>query len=228
MTCQDLAAAVSPIACAEAPCGASALAAYGRVVESFHRDHTVIPMRFGHSYDGETEVLHLLKQNRIACQALIRELEGCAEMGLRVLLKLDPGGTSGVGRGCSPGQPATETSRAAREDSRSPEAHPGRGYLSSKRKLFAEQDRVMVEQRLIRDRACSAMGGLFNRCEEESLVYSGFSLLSLYFLVPRARIEPFRSRMLQVASELPHRLLLSGPWPPYNFVRSLPSIARTV
>ena len=45
-------------------------------------------------------------------------------------------------------------------------------------------------------------------------------LLSLYFLVDRAVVESFRQAFRRLSEAESARLLLSGPWPPYNFVTS--------
>ena len=42
--------------------------------------------------------------------------------------------------------------------------------------------------------------------------------LSLYFLVPRKFIDPFRQVFRDIESRWNIRMLLSGPWPPFNFV----------
>jgi hypothetical protein len=44
-------------------------------------------------------------------------------------------------------------------------------------------------------------------------------MLSLYFLVPGKSIDPFRRVIRQMRSRMEStKLLLTGPWPPYNFV----------
>jgi hypothetical protein len=43
-------------------------------------------------------------------------------------------------------------------------------------------------------------------------------MLSLYFLVKREEVEKFRQIFQAFASRYSARILLSGPWPPFNFV----------
>jgi hypothetical protein len=43
-------------------------------------------------------------------------------------------------------------------------------------------------------------------------------VVSLYFLVPRAALNGFREQLGQNLSSQARRYLVSGPWPPYNFV----------
>jgi hypothetical protein len=44
-------------------------------------------------------------------------------------------------------------------------------------------------------------------------------MLSLYFLVPKKSIDPFRRVFRHMRRRMETtKLLLSGPWPPYSFV----------
>jgi hypothetical protein len=43
-------------------------------------------------------------------------------------------------------------------------------------------------------------------------------LLSLHFLVARTAAEDFRERVQRLALPGEVKVLISGPWPPYNFV----------
>jgi hypothetical protein len=52
-------------------------------------------------------------------------------------------------------------------------------------------------------------------------------LLSLYFLVPGSAVESFRQAFRHLSATEPARLLLSGPWPPYNFVTNNPKSLLT-
>jgi hypothetical protein len=43
-------------------------------------------------------------------------------------------------------------------------------------------------------------------------------LVSMYFLIRREDVGPFRRKFERLQEPGAHRLLLSGPWAPYNFV----------
>lgn len=64
----------------------SKLLAYEKVVESFHRHLTVIPMRCGCRVECPYDAVILLRENHDAYRALLRELEGLAKIGVQVLL----------------------------------------------------------------------------------------------------------------------------------------------
>jgi hypothetical protein len=45
------------------------------------------------------------------------------------------------------------------------------------------------------------------------------ALASIYYLVPRDSVAEFRKAFQSMSLNNPAKLLLSGPWPPYNFMR---------
>ena len=68
--------------------------------------------------------------------------------------------------------------------------------------------------------------GLYVKCKVENHTprignFALFTpLLSLYFLVPRESVEAFRKRFYSISVQKSPKLLLSGPWPPFNFIVS--------
>ncbi|MDQ7779787.1 MAG: GvpL/GvpF family gas vesicle protein [Planctomycetota bacterium] len=63
---------------------------YEKVVESFQREHTVVPMRYGCVFDDELSAVRFLRENRKRFRSLLAELRDCVEMGIRVLLETEP------------------------------------------------------------------------------------------------------------------------------------------
>jgi hypothetical protein len=51
--------------------------------------------------------------------------------------------------------------------------------------------------------------------------HDGPSMLSLYFLVPQCHIEKFCAEFREMSSRETAKLLLSGPWAPYNFAATV-------
>ena len=64
--------------------------AYERVVLSYHRRGAVVPMRYGCVVEQESQAIQLLEEHGPHYEALLQELDGCVEMGLRVLLPSGP------------------------------------------------------------------------------------------------------------------------------------------
>jgi hypothetical protein len=81
-----LGAALSELAEPDLPPDTSKLLAYEKVVESFRRHLTVIPMRYGCWVGDPYDAVILLRDNYDAYSALLHELEGSPKVGIQVLL----------------------------------------------------------------------------------------------------------------------------------------------
>ncbi|MDP3182072.1 MAG: GvpL/GvpF family gas vesicle protein, partial [Desulfobaccales bacterium] len=208
-----LSAAVSRVNRADLAPDLLRVRAYERVVLSYHRRGTVVPMRYGCVVEQESQVIEMLSAQGAHYEALLQELEGCVEMGLRVLLPsgpwaaVTPGGPEGSREVAGPRPPA-------------PAAPPGRlglAYLTARQAHYDHQDRWTNEYRQAAARCLAQFAGLFVKSKTEA-PSPRLPLLSLYFLVPRPAVESFRQAFRHLTETESARLLLSGPWPPYNFV----------
>lgn len=188
-----LSAAVSRISGSDLVPAIPRILTYENVIECLHRRGAVIPLRYGSVFEKESQILKFLGQRAKRYEALLRELEGRVEMGIRVLFK-------NAGRG----MPVTELSGAA--------------YLAAQSDRYSRDDRLTREQERVVEKSVSSLSGLFVRSKAESSFPAGSRLLSLHFLVPKTSLELFRKAFLRIDSGRSTKLLLSGPWPPYNFV----------
>ncbi|MGD0921512.1 MAG: GvpL/GvpF family gas vesicle protein [Terriglobia bacterium] len=182
--------------------------AFERVVEHLYRDLTVIPVRYGCQLKDASEARWLLERHRDEYGALLNELEGLGEMGIHVLLDRSGPGTE------SDARPVPPQSLPLPCDS-------GAAYLAAKRQLYLGLDRAGRHERLLVEELWGSLAGLYVRRKVEFPDADRSRLLSLYFLVPRASVESFRRAARHLHPKEPSKLLLSGPWPPYNFVDSL-------
>jgi hypothetical protein len=203
-----LSAALSELAESDLVPDVSQTLAYERVVEHFFCDQTVIPLRYGCQLENASEVISLLEDHHEEYQKLLGDLEGLNEMGIRVLLE---GSEAGTKTDTSPVPPETFPGTC----------NSGAAFLAAKRQHFLGLDRAVLDQRLLVDELCGPLSGLFVRRKVESPVLARSRLLSLYFLVPRVSVESFRQAARSLHPKEAVKLLLSGPWPPYNFVDAL-------
>jgi hypothetical protein len=181
---------------------------YVEVVLACHRQGPIIPLRYGCVVEEESQVRQLLDTHGPDYETLLQELEGCVEMGLRVLL---PPGPAGI-REVAASAPLTSAPAAS-----------GAAYLTARQVHYAHQDHWTREYSQAADRCRAQFAGLFVRCKTEA-PSPLLPLLSLYFLVARPAVAPFRQAFRGLAEIEPARLLLSGPWPAFNFVTGGPSI----
>jgi hypothetical protein len=186
----------------------SQVLAYEAVVEHLYRDLTVIPVRYGCQLKDASEALCLLERHHDEYAALLDELEGLTEMGIHVLL--DRSGAA-TGNDACPGAPQSFPLPC----------NSGAAYLAAKRQRFLGLDRAALHERLLVEELWASLAGLYVRRKVASPDSDRSRLLSLYFLVPRASVESFRRAARHLRPKDSVKLLLSGPWPPYNFVDSL-------
>jgi hypothetical protein len=175
-------------------------------------------MRYGCVVEQESQVIEMLSAQGAHYEALLQELEGCVEMGLRVLLP------SGPWAAVIPGGPegSREVTGSCPPDPAAGQDRLGLTYLTARKAHYASQDRWTKEYRQAAERCQAQFAGLFVKCAAEA-PSPRLPLLSLYFLVPAPAVESFRQAFRQLTETESARLLLSGPWPPYNFVTAGPS-----
>jgi len=196
----DLAAAVTLHSSGSAPPDATELLRYERVVSNLHGAGPVIPLRYGCLVEDEAAGMRLLEDGRAGYQALLERLENWVEMGLRVLWD------------------AAEDPRPA-----SMPVTPGAAYLAAARRRCCREGELTREEREWAGGVCAVLSDLYCDERREARRAGAGRLVSLYFLVPRQAVRRFRARLRRMLSAQGRGFLLSGPWPPYNFVNGAES-----
>jgi gas vesicle protein GvpL/GvpF len=187
---------VAVVACESAPDSppdTDSLLAFAGVVQAMHVSHDVIPLRYGCTMASEESVVRLLEENGKAYAALLEGLHGMSEMGIRLL--------------CQSADPARSVTSLS----------PGAGYLASLRARHGSGTVPVPEHAEAADRVAALLAGNFTLQRREYAPAAGNgTLVSLYFLVPRAGTFGFmeKARALSLSGV---KILVSGPWPPYNF-----------
>jgi len=194
-----LSAAVSWIESSDLTPNVARALSYAGVVETLHADRAVLPMRYGCLFEEERQVVELLAVHGPHYAAVLRGLDGCVEMGVRILL-------------------ATESPSPLPSFSSESGGASGRAYLTARAARHARADEVAGALAAVTERLRIALGGLAERTETGHGVRAAPGLSSLYFLVKRGTVESFRRAFQRIERAEAARFLLSGPWPPYNFV----------
>lgn len=194
----SLAAAASLLPKRELTPAAADLLDCAGVVEAFYRIQAVVPMRFGCIFDDETEVRHFLHERREEFHALLSQLKGMVEMGVRVIPRQENGNNS---HRLLPGRAAA-----------------GTDYLAVRRDHYAAVERETRNLEEIGRQIRTSLSELLVQSREESKTSAGGGIFSLYFLIQRSSIDAFHRKISQIRPKLCGGILVSGPWPPYNFV----------
>lgn len=191
-----LAAVVSRVEETSSAPSVSSLLAYERVVEAIHARQAVIPLRYGCLMESESAIIRLLEDHRQEYEALLSRLRGMTEMGIRVLGPARPGLL----------RPSPQS--------------PGAAYLASLRGRYGPPDNLAPEEAQLADQITGLLSGCYAEQRREIAPADQGRLVSLYFLTPRTDVERFRNKARQICPPSGTKLLLSGPWPPYNFAVS--------
>lgn len=195
VTGHGLCSAVSEMSAEEDAPPVSDLLIYGRVVEGLHRRQAVVPLQYGCFLNGKESIRKILGERQRQYQALLEELASRVEMGIRILLpeeRADP----------------------------LPEEQPpdGRNYLLQRKALYRMREEASRQQRTLVELCLQTFAGFYDKHRTETAVKGGTVILSLYFLVLRIQVARFQETFGKLAANGKTRSLLSGPWPPYNFV----------
>ena len=172
--------------------------AHEAVVERLMKAHTVLPMRFPTVFSGRQAILTMMAAHYDSFQNNLLRLRGRVEFGVRVLW------------------PET-TIEAQKRDAR---AMSGTRYMQERYRLHRCR-RTLQERAVQFNRALDA--SLSERASAkkvrnlvtDALVFDGV------YLVDKAEEDSFRRAFADVRKDDPGlKYLLSGPWPPYNFVEA--------
>ncbi len=172
---------------------------HARVIAECFAHSTVLPFRFGTTFQDDDSLRRSVRSNQRHFQANVERLRGKAEMHLKVLVD-----------DTSPGNSSRDMT-------------VGQGYLTSLRESASRQ-----RERQSRARALSVqVHRMFLPLAEEitcKRMESGKMLLDIAHLIDNRTVERYQNKYSSATLQMKEcHMQLSGPWPPYHFVqRSAP------
>ncbi len=171
---------------------------HARVIGECFKLGTVLPFKFGTVFDSDEALRRAVRSNRRHFQASVEQLRGKAEMHLKLVVR--DGSLRGVVGETLPAKVGIEYLARLRE----------RAALDRDRQSKAKTLSVQVHR-------------LFNPLAEEvscKKVDSGGIVLDIAHLVDSKQVEKYQNRYVSAARQLKNcELAISGPWPPYHFLR---------
>jgi hypothetical protein len=193
-----------------------AAVAHEAVVESFSSQPALLPMKLFTIFKSDARAVEQVRGDRRRIDALVKRVAHHLEWGVRVALdpKADRSERAGGQR------------RRAGKAGQRGEAKAGTRYLSEKK---AQRDRVVElsthaaeTARDLYERLKGRAKMAKRRTDDDLPGQEGVLLLDAAFLVPRSRSSAFRSVVAREARRLDgagYRIAVTGPWPPYSFVK---------
>ena len=178
--------------------GQTAAREHARVISGCFARSTVLPFRFGTTFEDDDALRRSVRSNQRHFMANVDRLRGKAEMHLKVV----------VDDICPESRGVVQPHQAA-----------GSEYLSHLRESATRQ-----RERQSRARALSLqMHRMFLPIAEEitcKRMDSGKMLLDIAHLVDKKTVERYQNKYTSATLQLKDcAMQLSGPWPPYHFVQ---------
>ncbi|MBM3242141.1 hypothetical protein FJZ31_38205 [Candidatus Poribacteria bacterium] len=187
------------------------------VIRSVMTKNTVIPMKFCTLYTSEESIIRFLEEHKNELRESLDYFAGKSEWGVKLYGDVD--------------RLAEEKSRQqSNEEIKS--KSPGVAY-------FAKRKRDMVMEKELRQLMHDMSQETYDRlakCAVESRQNEVLNpkatgkeepmILNAAYLIKPSELEAFNNELAKIQEEqhpFGYELVVSGPWPPYNFVKSLAS-----
>ena len=145
------------------------LIAFEKDVAAIHELRTVVPVRYGCWMGSTSEIVTWLDARKLEYETLLTHLDGMTEMGVRVILP--------------------ERSRVEAP----PPASPGAAYMAALRSRSDAGSTLSAEESALVKRVTGFLSGFCAEQRWEVTASAQTRLLSVYFLVPKARLDAFRT-----------------------------------
>lgn len=195
--------------------------AHEHVLDVALRRGVVVPLRLCTIYSGEEQVREMLDRECAVMMDALERLEGRAEWGVKAIAE--------------PGALERAASERAGDGPEQNEASRGAAYMNQRRRearAQADGEEIAHEwataiHDLLADAASEALLNPIQRAEVSG--HEGDMLLNGVYLVEDDAVASFSSLVDRLAEEQRPRgvaVELTGPWPPYNFVKSSIESAR--
>jgi hypothetical protein len=196
--------------------------AHERVLDSVLSRMPVVPMRLCTIYRGEAQVREVLEREHEVFADALRRLEGKTEWGVKVIA--EPGALTKAADAASgaAGQSDAELSAGA--------AYMREKGRASRRRDAADRVAEAWAQEVHDRVSAHAVEALLNPLQNPEVSgHTGEMLLNGVYLVDDRKAGDFHSAIDELAGEYEPRgvrVELTGPWPPYNFVKGSIEAAR--
>ncbi len=177
-----------------------------RWIVALHEAMDVLPMRFGDRLESAAEAEEILARRGSQLALALDGIRGRTEFGARLP--------------APPAEAPTRAPQGAAAGAPAPEAASGLAFLRARAAHYAAADGIPagLTARVQAWVAAMAMPDVRARLEGPSRLIAS---PGVFFLVPRARSGVFLERFEQVRGVIGVPAVLTGPWPPFNFVRAV-------
>jgi len=207
----DITAVVCDVQKASLVTDRSATMDYAGVIDSLFKDFTLLPVRFGSVMESEGEIRNMLERNHIEIQKNLLKVEGKVEFGLKVFCdteKLKAGfNIKPEPEAKSAGKPGTGQNNSVYMD-----------YVKKKLAEYRLEETVLSYVNSVIKEITECLTGVEATGKFKKMA-SPANIIDALFLIKKE----MTAELIRVVKDLQTRypdlnFMLTGPWPPYNFV----------
>lgn len=184
---------------------------YAGVIESLSHHFTVLPVRFGSILESKTILLKILESNYPEIQNNLQKVEHKYEFGLKVFCDSEKIVADLI----------SKSEKEIRPDENSlsiPTQSIYRDWMNKKLKEHRIEESLLVYVDTVIALLTAELVGLNAVCKIRKMV-SATTIIDAVFLLEKEH----KKAMVQIVADLQNQhpnlnFVLTGPWPPYNFV----------
>ena len=204
-----LAAVVSEFDSSQGAMDVQSLMIYHDVIDNCFKFGALIPFRFRTVLKDDDEVRRHLEERGTEYESKLEYLTGKTEMGVRLIVEKSP---------------KESLNLEIVENDISSSENPGKSYLAKRKALYGVQESFDAKCESCIEALKMTLKGLFVdlKIEPSTKTATGAqekeTLISVYCLIQKDSVDRFRMAIEELKPSLDAKILMSGPWAPYNFV----------
>ena len=173
---------------------------YGAVLDVLCENFTLLPCRFGTIVKDLEAIQKMLRQRYVFYTKKLKEIRGKQEFGLRILWNV-------IGNDDASSTVGNKPPRGGKE------------YLLHKVKMVRAEKELKEKGRNAVDTIHKVLLDISSRGVEDTTMITERMIFSGNYLVGKNDQDVFSSEVKAFQERYPEfKILLTGPWPPYNFV----------
>lgn len=206
---QDISVAVSDFSPSKFTITKELAIDFARVIEELSQSVTLLPIRFGTFLKSDEIVIQLLSNHYDSFLNNLQQVENKHEFGLKVLWNYE--------KGSEKIREASESEEVKASDYFS-KSTVHTNYLLEKIKKHRLEDALLKHVEQLIEETCQHLEQLNPACKFQKMVTNSI-ILDAVFLVEKDKKNEFIQAIDALKGQkIDLNFLLTGPWPPYNFV----------
>jgi hypothetical protein len=182
---------------------------YAKIIEELHQQYDLLPVRYGTVMDTMETTVLMLEKYQPEFERNLKKVENKEEFSLRIFWDYEKGSEE-VRKNMNDNDPEIVSSLTGKTETAA--------YLFKKIKAYRFENALLDYSEQI----CEEIRRVTRPfCPEVKFkkMLSKSTLLEAYFLQKKGQKEDFISAVQRINDQYKgFRFLLTGPWPPYNFV----------